>query len=217
MASFHMNYIQEREQVLETIHKLASANLIRLSAGNVSIMADDGNVVMTPSALRYDQLDLEDLVVVDANGTVVEGERTPTSEVFMHTIVLNQVERARVAIHSHSPFAITFAVLGMDIPDICLETVSVGAPIPCAEWGCPGTPAPGFNAAALFNERPRLKCVLLRNHGLLTIGATLEQAYGYALEAEIGMQVYHQALQIGTPNLLSDAQIQEIRNRYPNF
>lgn len=209
-----MNYTQEREQVLETALKLVAAGLIRLSAGNVSLMAPDGNIVMTPSAIRYDKMSLADVVVVAPDGSVVDGHQRPTSEVLMHTIVMSRVDHARAIVHSHSPFAITFAVLGQEVPNICLETIAVGAPIPCADWGCPGTEAPGENAAALFNAQPSLKCVLLRNHGLLTIGTDLAQAYGFAFEAEIGMQVYHQALQVGTPNLLTTEQIQEVKDRY---
>jgi ribulose-5-phosphate 4-epimerase/fuculose-1-phosphate aldolase len=108
----------------------------------------------------------------------------------------------------------TFAAAGLEIPMISLELFICGSPIPVAPWACPGTPEAGEVTVAIFQSRPELKICLLRNHGLVAIGKNLENAFELAYDAEVGMQTYYQALQLGTPTLITEDQQEQIRQVY---
>ncbi|MDF1515034.1 MAG: class II aldolase/adducin family protein, partial [Anaerolineae bacterium] len=116
--------------------------------------------------------------------------------------------------HTHSTFAITFAMLGNTVPRANTELLVCGAPIPVAPWACPGTAQAGKVTLKIFTERPELKVILLRKHGLVAIGADLDHAFKMAFNAEVGMQCYHQALQLANPEPISDEQLAEIRAVY---
>ena len=105
-------------------------------------------------------------------------------------------------------------VLGDPVPLVSLELMALGAPIPVVPWACPGAPRAGEVTVEIFRQRPELKAILLRNHGLVAIGGSLEQAFEMAYDAKVGFQTYHQALQVGQPVVLSEEQVEEIKTRY---
>ncbi len=212
-----MNYRRIREQVYAVTMKAVEANLIRLSAGNLSARTEDGYLAITPSGIKYDVLRPEDIAIVDLDGNPIDAPCRPSSETPMHTIILRSLPSVGAVFHTHSPYAITFAALEMEIPPINLELFACGAPIPVAEWACPATEEAGLRVVALFQKRPELRVVLQRNHGLVAIGADLEQAFELAYDAEVGMQIYHQALQIGTPIAMTPQQMQQVYEIYRKF
>lgn len=212
-----MDYQRIREQVYAITMKAVEANLIRLSAGNLSTRTENGHVAITPSGIKYDVLRPEDIAIVDLEGNLIDAPRRPSSETPMHTIILRSLPYVGAVFHTHSPYAITFSALEMEIPPINLELFACGAPIPVAEWACPATEEAGQRVVDLLRQRPELRVVLLRNHGLVAVGADLEQAFELAYDAEVGMQIYHQALQIGTPLVMTPEQRQQVYEVYRKF
>ena len=208
-----MQYQSFREQVFETVMNANRAGLIRLSSGNISAYMQDGLVAITPGGIKYQEMSPGDISIVDLEGHLVDGPR-PSSETPMHTAIYRNLPQVRAICHTHSPYAITFAMLGEDVPLVNLELMTCGAPIPVAPWACPGTPKAGEVTVEIFQRRPELKAILLRNHGLVAIGKNLAHAFEIAYDAEVGFQTYHQALQVGMPVALSPAQLAEIRAAY---
>jgi L-fuculose-phosphate aldolase len=209
-----MQYQQAREQVYETVMKAVTNGLIRLSAGNISARTADGLVAITPASIAYDVLKPEDIAIIDLAGKPVDAPRKPSSETPMHTAIYRGLPHVGAVLHTHSPFAITFATLGKEVPVISIELFTCGAPIPVAPWACPGTDEAGVVTVDMFCQRPRLKVCLLRNHGLVAIGKDLASAFEVAYDAEIGMQVYHQALQLGQPELITQPRIEQMLQVY---
>ena len=209
-----MEYQEVREQVYETVMKSVKNGLIRLSAGNISTRTADGLVAITPTGIAYDVLKPEEIAIVDLNGNPVDAPKKPSSETPMHTAIYRGLPHVGAILHTHSPFAITFATLGKEIPMISIELFTCGAPIPVAPWACPGTPEAGEVTVDIFCRRPELKICLLRNHGLVAIGKNLDNAFELAYDAEIGMQIYHQALQLGQPELITPQRIEQILQVY---
>lgn len=209
-----MPYQAIREQVVETVQKAVRAGLIRLSAGNLSARTADGLVAITPTSIPYDQLRPEQIAIVDLDGRPVDAPRKPSSETPMHTAILKALPRVGAVFHTHSPYAMTFAALGQPVPPVSLELHFCGAPIPVARWACPGTADAGAVAVELFSSRPELKVCLLRNHGLVALGRDLAQAFELAYDAEVGMQVYHQARLLGQPEEIDPGRAAEIRRVY---
>lgn len=209
-----MDYSGVRAEVFEFIQKAVKEGLTRASAGNFSIRTEDGNMAITPAGVGYDVLRAEEIAIVDLNGNHVDGPKRASSETPMHTSIMRHLPNVGAICHTHSVYAMTFAVLGKEIPMINLELLMCGAPIPVAKWACPGSEAGGEVTVDTFKQRPELKAMLLRNHGLVTIGANLKEAYSHALDAEVGARVYFQALQIGKPVELTADQVQEVYDVY---
>lgn len=210
----HDAFAEIREQVFQTVQEAVQVGLIYLSAGNISARAGEDAVAITPGGIKYKDLRPEHITVVDLNGNIIDAPRKPSSETPMHTHLLRALPQVNAVCHTHSSFAITFAMIGKPIPVVNLELLMAGAPIPVASWACPGTEAPGIEAARLFRAQPGLKVVLLRNHGLLAIGSSLDEAFDMAYDAEQGMRTYHQSLQVGEPVSLQQHQIDEIKAVY---
>ena len=211
-----MNYSEIKKQVYDTANLLNATNLIRLSAGNISCRTNDGNLAITPSGIRYDVMRADDIVVIDLDGNIIEGKEgyKPSSEFLLHTILLSHLPDVNAVIHTHSYFGVTFAALNKELPPICLELLIAGGPIPVAPYALPGTAAVGENAAKILLERPELKGCLLKNHGVVSIGASLDEAFSYAMDIETGAQIYFQALQMGEPDLIPQSDIDHIRQKY---
>ncbi len=209
-----MDYEEIRQQVYETTMQALKLDLIYLSAGNISARAGENAVAITPSGIKYDELKPEDVAIVDLDGNIIDAPRKPSSETPMHTYVMKHRPSVNAICHTHSPFAITFAILGKTVPQCNLELWYVGGPIPVAPWACPGTLMPGEEATKLLDAHPELGVVLLRNHGLLAVGGSLPGALDMAFNAETGMKTYHQALQVGQPVHLEPSQIAEVNAVY---
>ncbi len=208
-----MKYETTREQVLESVFKATEVDLIRMSAGNISTRTEDGRVAITPSGVKYRGMTINDISIVDLEGNLVEGLK-PSSETPMHTAIYRNLPEINSIFHTHSTFAITFAMLGEAIPMVNLELLVCGAPIPVATWASPGTAKAGDVTVEIFKDRPALKVVLLRKHGLVAVGATLDDAFDMAFNAEVGLQSYYQALQLGQPEPITDRQLAEVKAAY---
>ena len=204
-----------KNQVFRTTMELCDVGLIRLSAGNISARDKDGNMAITPTGLPYSRMRPVDIVITDLDGQVVDGGLKPSSETPMHTAIYRRLPNVGAVVHTHSVYAIAFATIGIEIPVVCLEILSVGGPVPIAPYACPGSSEAGRIACECFESHPDLRVLLLRNHGLVAIGENLEQAFQNAYKCETGAQIYHIALQTGrTPMALSAEQIAEIHQRY---
>jgi len=213
-----VRYQAAREQLLEAVNKSTEVDLVRLSAGNISSRTEDGLVAITPSGVKYRGITAADMSIVDLNGNLIEGLK-PSSETPMHTAIYRAMPEVGSVFHTHSLFAITFAMLSDTlppdgVPNVNLELLVCGAPIPVAPWACPATVTAGEVTVELLKARPRLKVVLLRNHGLVAVGGDLNQAFDMAFNAEIGFQSYYQALTVGTPTLITDDQFAEVKAVY---
>lgn len=208
-----MDYRKIQTEVYDCVIKAQDAGLVRLSAGNISARTKDGNVAITPSGIKYTDLEINEISIVDIDGTLLDGPK-PSSETPMHTAILRDMPDVQAVFHSHSPYAISFAMVGKDVPLVNMELLVCGAPIPVTPWACPGSIESGGVVVEIFKQRPGLKVVLLRKHGLVAIGKSLDDAYELAYDAEVGMMTYFNALQLGEPEPVTVEQIQEINDVY---
>ena len=134
-----MLYEETRTALLKVVLKLYQKDLIQLNSGNVSVRASAEHVAITPTGIPYDDMTAEDVVIIDLNGIVIEGIHKPSSEMPMHMTVYKNMPHVNSVIHSHSPYALAFAVVGRNIPVVSTEGLAVRGPIPVAEYACPGT------------------------------------------------------------------------------
>ncbi len=207
-----MNYQPYREKILEIAMKAKEAGLVRLSAGNFSIRTEDGNLAITPTGIKYELLKPDDVAIINMDGELIDGCFKPSSESPLHLAIVRNMPQVQAVCHTHSSFAVTFAILGKEIPIVNMEMLICGAPIPVAPWARPGSPALGEGVIKLLQARPKLKGILMQNHGLVTIGKDLDQAFEFALNLEVGARAYHQACLIGEPIVLTEEQVEGLVN-----
>ncbi len=166
--------LEIKREVLDCAKQMLRTGLVEGTAGNLSARLPDGNVVMTPSSLDYEEMRLEDLVTVDLHGNVVEGERTPTTEKALHLACLRKHDDIGAVIHSHAMFATMFAITHQPIPCVIEEfDVFVGGEVPVAEYRLTGSDELGEEVSRWVADRG---AVLMANHGLLTVGASPSKA-----------------------------------------
>ncbi len=183
------------EEVLATAKRLLSSGLVAGTSGNVSGRCPDGGVVLTPSSIPYETMTLEDLVVVEGDGTLREGTRGPTSERALHLECLRRYPEVGGVIHLHPVYATMFAVVREPIPAVIEEVVVyLGGDVPVAGYRTTGTDALAEEAAGYLAER---SAVLLANHGVLVVGKDPTEALHHAGVVERTAQIVWGARQLG--------------------
>ena len=175
---------EARERVLLFAQRLLAERLVFFTAGNVSmrIAGDPELVAMTPSSTPYDTMRPEDVVIVRLDGRIVDGTLKPTSELPLHT--LTYVRRPDVGgiVHAHSPAAMAAAAMGIAIPPILHGLIAAcGGGIVTAPYARGGTAEVAERTAEALRDR---SACLLRNHGVLAIGPTVDHAYNAASVVE---------------------------------
>lgn len=170
-------FIAERQEVLAAVRRIVEAGLVAGSSGNVSrrIARPDGDLfAVTASRVPYHRFGLDDVLVVDGEVEPVVGDGVPSSESLAHLAVYRARPDVGAVIHTHSVHASAFAVAGQPIPPILDEqVVTLGGAVAVAEYGAAASEELAANAAAALGRRA---AVLLRHHGVLGVGANLEEA-----------------------------------------
>ncbi len=164
---------ETKEQVLWAAQEMLRSGLVEGTAGNLAARLPDGNAVLTPSSVDYLTMTLDDLVVCDLDGTVLEGERSPTTEKALHLGALRLHDEINATMHCHAKFATMFALTRQPIPAVIEEfVVYVGGDVECADYRTTGTDELGEEIAKRVAERA---CVLMANHGLFAVAKDPKQ------------------------------------------
>lgn len=170
-------FIAERQEVLATVRRIVELGLVAGSSGNVSrrIARPDGDLfAVTASRVPYHRFGIDDVLVVDGEVEPVAGDGIPSSESLAHLAVYQARPDIDAVIHTHSVHASAFAVAGQSIPPILDEqVVTLGGAVAVAEYGASASAELAANAVAALGGRA---AVLLRHHGVLGVGADLEEA-----------------------------------------
>jgi len=199
-------YEETKKELLNICLKMVENDLVIGSSGNASVRVDD-HVVITPSSIHYTEMKVEDMVVIDLNGEVIEGTKNPSIEWQMHLELYNNRSIAGAVVHSHSIYASAMAVLNESLPPIIDETVpKLGSHIKVSKYAIPGTKQLGVNVGQAIEER---SAALIANHGAVCIAKTLEKALHLAIVLERTCKIYMISKQIGTPNLLPDEVVED--------
>ena len=202
-----------KENVQRIAQKSSREGLVAGTSGNVSCYDREEELLyITPSNLDYREMRPEDIMVIRLDGSVVEGKHKPSSEWRLHAEIYKHKQDVNSVIHTHSPYATGFAIVGERIPLVLVEMLPfLGGDIPVAEFGLPGTDEVGIHAANAMKCR---NAALLENHGVAAAGKTVEQAYLRAVYVEDAAKAYHFAKLMGTPKRIPLDVEQILRERY---
>lgn len=200
-----MKFVDDPEDaVLTTAKDMLRRGLVEGTAGNISARRSDGNIVITPSSVDYRDMALDDLVLVDRYGSVLEAKdgRAPSTEMELHLACYRAFDDIGSVIHSHPVWATMFAVAHQSIPAAVDEfAVYCGGEIRCAEYAASGTPDVGHNAVKALEGRA---AALIANHGLVAVGPRPDKVLHVTALVERTAQIVWGARALGGPVPIPD-------------
>jgi L-ribulose-5-phosphate 4-epimerase len=197
-----------RQRVWEANVALPKKRLVTATSGNASGRdRETGLIVIKPSGYDFDKLQPGHLLVIDLEGNVVEGDLRPSVDTATHLYVYNKRPDVHGVIHTHSPFATSFAVLGKTIP-MSLTTLAMefGTHIPVSDFALIGGEDIGKE---IVNKIGTCPAILMKNHGIFTVGSNVEAALKAAVMLEEAAQTMHYAMLRGDVSELPGDVIEE--------
>lgn len=189
---------REREAVVRHAQRLAPDALAVGTAGNVSARAGE-LIAITPSAVPYDELHPGLVCVVGLDGRTVDASTSPSTELPMH-LAAYRACGAGAVVHTHSPYATALSTVVDELPPVHYLLATLGGPVRVAPYADPGSDA---LAAALTAALDGRSAAILGNHGAVTVGDDLPEAYARARTLEWLAALYWRASTIGSPRVLS--------------
>jgi len=210
-----MLLIKERKEIVRFGKKLINSRLTTGTGGNLSIFnRKEGLIAISPSGVDYLEMKMEDIVLIDINGQIIEGDRKPSSESNFHTKLYQKRGDIHAITHTHSVYATTIACLNWEIPAVHYLVAFSGNKVPLVPYATFGTMKLAEN---ICNTMKDFNAALLANHGLITIGVDLPSSFYIAEEIELVAQIYYQACCIGKPVILSDMQMEKVIDKFKTY
>jgi L-ribulose-5-phosphate 4-epimerase len=202
-----------KEQLVELHLELPKNNLVVWTGGNVSARdPETGLVVIKASGIRYEEMHLQHMVVVDIDGKVVEGDYKPSSDVYSHLYIYKHRADVYGVVHTHSSYATAFAAVNKPIPVVLTAIADeFGGQIPCGGFALIGDDAIG---KVVIESIGKSSAVLLKNHGVFTIGKNAKAAVKAAVMTEDNAKTVWLAMQIGTPDEIPPEDVVRLHHRY---
>jgi L-fuculose-phosphate aldolase len=202
-----------RQAIVGACLAMNASGINQGTAGNISVRWQDG-LLITPSSLPYNEMTSDDIVFMNMDGSY-EHRLTASSEWRFHRDILQQRPEVNAVVHAHPIHATAFAICGMEIPAVHYMIAAAGGPsIRCAPYAPFGTEE---LSRAVLKALSGRTCALLANHGMVATGRDLREAMWLAVEVETLCKQYAVALQIGTPCVLEDAEIQATVEKFQRY
>ena len=210
--------VRELQRTVARLHaELTRNELVIWTAGNVSARVPGQDLmVIKPSGVSYDDLDADAMVITDLHGTLVEGERNPSSDTAAHAYVYRHMPEVGGVVHTHSTFATAWAARAEPIP--CILTMiadEFGGDVPVGPFALIGDDSIGRGIVETLTGS-RSRAVLMAGHGPFTIGTDARDAVKAAVMLEDVARTVHYAQQMGEVHRLAQSDIDSLFNRYQN-
>jgi L-fuculose-phosphate aldolase len=207
-----------RTEIVRVAQLLRGRGLAIGTSGNVGARLPDGRIAITPSTMDYDEMTPDDVVIVEADGSPSEGRRGPSSELRIHVEVFAARPDVRAIVHTHSPFATTFAAARRPVPAVHYVLALLVAPgrdvLRVAPYATFGTAELARNAVTTLGDD---QAVLLASHGAIAVAGSLASALGRAERVEELAMLAWRAEQIGGAHLLTAAELDAAREQMARF
>ena len=201
-----------RRRLLAVAWKCFRYRLMAGTWGNLSVRVDKGRVLITPSGVEKTALRPGDLLLMRLDGKVLKGRLRPTTETAMHLKIYNVRKDVGAVIHTHSPYALVFAVRGEEIPVITVEAASaIGHRIGITRYVRPGSPEMAGEVVETLGDG---WAVLVRNHGVVAVGKDLDEAFHTALLVEEEARTYYLARMLGRVEPLQPGEVEALRRGF---
>jgi len=208
--------VAELREIVSDLHaELPRNGLVAWTSGNVSARVPGADLmVIKPSGIGYDDLTPESMVVCDLDGNPVSDGYTPSSDTATHAYIYRHMPEVGGVVHTHSTYATAWAALGEPIP--CVITAMAdefGGEIPVGPFALIGSDEIGRGVVATLSGH-RSPAVLMRSHGVFTIGPAVRDAVKAAIMCEDVARTVHAARLLGHPEPLPQDQVDALHKRY---
>lgn len=208
-------YNNLKREIIDTALKMKEYRLLALSGGNVSARTEAGHILITPSGMSYEGMVEDDIIVMDIDGNVIEGERRPSVDTEPILYIYKNMKKVNAVIHTHQVYATAVGLISDELP-------SAVTTLPNATLGSVKV-APYSSAASLemgiltVENIGGKRAVILKNHGVITVGETLKKALYAAVYMEDAAKTYLVAKMAGNPVLLNEEQINQAVAVFENY
>ena len=204
---------EKRQSIIKACLQMNQLGINQGTSGNISLR-HEGGMLITPTSTPYESMQPEQIVFMNLDGSL-DARQRPSSEWRFHRDILKARPEVNAVVHAHPPYATILAIMGLEIPPIHYMVACAGGDtIRCAPYATFGTQELSQHAVAALEGR---SACLLAHHGMIAIGPSLGKAMWLAVEVEALARQYHGCLQIGTPPLLSKAEIENVRARMAGY
>lgn len=206
---------KERQLLVEYGQKLITSGLTKGTGGNLSIFnREEKLMAITPTGIDYFKTKLEDIVVMNLEGEIMDSNRMPSSEYEMHKIFYENREDINAIIHIHTVYATTLACLNWDLPPVHYLIALAGHNVRCAKYATYGTKELAENALEAMKDR---RAVILANHGLLAGANDLLNAFNIVEEIEYCSEIYCRVKSIGDPVILQKEEMDLMVEKFKTY
>ncbi len=205
-----------RQAIIDNCCWMNAQGLNQGTSGNISARYKD-IVLLTPSAIPYDEMQPEMIATIPVNGTVDdwEGPFKPSTECHFHLRIMKERSDVNAIVHMHSTYATTLAMTRKSIPAAhYMVAVFGGNDVRCGGYARYGTPELSDIAIEALQDR---NACLLANHGMIALGSSLSTAMWHAVELETLAKMYYLTLAIGGPVILTPEQIADTRHAMKDY
>lgn len=197
-----------KEQICEIGRRIYQNGFAASNDGNISAKISENEFLITPTGVSKGCMKPEMIIKVDANGILIEGQYEPSSEVKLHLAAYKERRDINSVVHAHTPYATAFAVAGIPLDKPLLpETVFMLGDVPIAEYATPGSTELAKSISRLLKNHDAL---LMANHGALTVGIDLENAYFKLETLEFYAKICYLTKMLGKQNELSKPEIDKL-------
>ncbi|PWI57034.1 class II aldolase/adducin family protein [Sulfoacidibacillus thermotolerans] len=204
-------------RIVEHAKKLPEDRLVTGTSGNISCRLQRSDLVaITPTGVPYEELTVDHISIIDLTGNRYSG-LLPSSETPMHLGIYRARKEVKAIVHTHSIYATTLAVQGLSIPSLHYLVAALGGTeIPITSHYAPfGSEELAHTVVLAMAEK--YNGVLLRNHGALTVGHSVEEAYKNSILLEEMAELYYRSLCIGKPTLLTINQMENALEAFKTY
>lgn len=206
---------QARYDLIEYGKKLVEYNLTKGTGGNLSVYDREAKTMaITPSGIDFFEIKPEDIVIMNADNEVIEGDKVPSSEWYMHKIIYDNRDDIDAVIHAHTTFATVLATLRWELPASHYMIAVAGPTVRCADYATFGSRELAENALKAMEDR---RAVILANHGILAAAHDLLNAFNIIEEIEYCSEIYYRAKSIGEPVILDDAEMTLMAEKFKSY
>ncbi|MDQ0205063.1 class II aldolase/adducin family protein [Pectinatus haikarae] len=179
---------EEKQQIIDTGIKIDRYGLIALSGGNVSWRMPSGEILVTPSGMVYEELTADDILMMDIDGKILEGTRRPSVDTIALLYIYNNMPHINSIIHTHQPYATAVGLVADELP--CVLTTlanAVKGSVKVCKFSSAASKQMGVETVKNIGEK---LAVILKNHGVISVGTDLKQALCSCVYLEEAAKTY---------------------------
>jgi L-fuculose-phosphate aldolase len=201
----------EKKELIEYGIRVFKSGLVQGTGGNLSVrVGENGDMyLITPSGIDYEHVVLDDIVLIDMKGNIVEGKRNPSIEHGMHRAVYEKRRDVNAIIHTHSLYSTALSITKQPLPQIESSVVLMRGQIEVAEYARHGSIELAKNVVEALGDR---KAALMANHGLLAADESLAKALKTCISVEHCAHMYILARSVGQVYPISPEKCDELRD-----